>query len=288
MTICPPYKTGWPTQNAFNAARPNNFGRFSDIYVVRPNLNSHYNAGIVQYQHRFSHGFQFLSNYTFGKTVSDYPVQNNDVGGDIILGDDSGFQYPNIFNRGETDFSHRHRFVYSGIWQPLYGAGWSEWAKVPLTGWRLSAIGTLESGDKFTIVNMQTTAADYAGLDELSILPRVNPNYGHGQRTFSQQFNVNDFTVPANGVRGNSGLGTIRGPGQNNIDLSLAKTFPIYERLHVEFRADAFNAFNHTQWNGTQTVYPYAAVGNYGNLPFGQVTGAREARITQLALKVVF
>jgi hypothetical protein len=284
----PPYKTGWPTQNAFNAARPNNSGRYSDIYVVRPNLNSHYNAGIVQFQHRFSHGIQFLSNYTFAKTVSDYPVENNVTGGDVILGDNSGFQYPNIFNRGETDFSHRHRFVYSGIWQPTYGASWSSWAKVPLTGWRLSAIGTLESGDKFTVVNMQTTAADYAGLDEMSILPGLNPNYGHSQRTFSQQFNVGDFSLPSNGTRGNSGLATIRGPGQNNLDLSVAKTFPIHERLHVEFRADAFNAFNHTQWNGTQTVYPYAAVGNYGNLPFGQVTGAREARITQLAFKVAF
>lgn len=284
----PPYRTGWPTLNAFDAARPNNAGRFSDIYVVRPNLNSYYNAGVVQYQHTFSHGLQFVSNYTLAKTVSDYPIQNNVVGGDVILGDDSGFQYPNIFNRGEADFSHRHRFVYSGIWQPAYGAAWSRWARIPLTGWRISAIGTLESGDMFTVVNTQTTAADYAGIDELSITPGLNPNIGHGQKTFSQQFDVNDFSLPPNGTRGNSGLATIRGPGQNNVDLSLAKTFAIYERLHSEFRADAFNAFNHTQWNGAQTIFPYAAVGNYGNIPFGQVTGAREARILQIGLKLAF
>jgi hypothetical protein len=73
----PPYSTAWPTINAFDAALPNNAGRFSDIYVQRPMLNSHYNAAIVQYQHVFSNGFQFMSNYTWGQTVSDYPWINN-------------------------------------------------------------------------------------------------------------------------------------------------------------------------------------------------------------------
>lgn len=283
-TNLPPYQTGWPTVNAFDAARPNNAGRFSDIYVQRPNLNSYYNALIAQYQHVFSHGFEFMTNYTWGKTVSDYPVVNviaaNGQGGF------SGFQYPNLFNRGETTFSHRNRFVYSGIWQPQYGNGWSAWARVPFAGWRISGIGTLESGDALTIQNQQTSANDFAGLDEMFV--SGDPNLSHGSKTLTQQFNVSAFTAPPNGVRGNSGLGTVRGPGQNNIDLSLAKIFPIYERFHAEFRADAFNAFNHTQWNGAQTTYPFASVGNYGNIPFGSATGAREARIMQVGLKLQF
>ena len=282
----PAYQTGWPTQNAFDAARPNNLGRFSDIYVLRPTLSSHYNGAIVAYKHVFHNGFQFLSNYTLAKTTSGYPWQNTlAANGD---GGYNGFQYPNIPNSGESTFSHRQRFVLSGIWAPVYGGGWSAWAKVPLTGWRLSGIATLESGDADTIVNQETTASDYAGQDELTIAPGQNPNLSHGQKTFTQQFNVNAFTLPPNGVRGNSGLGTIRAPGQNNVDLSLAKTFKIVENLRLEFRADAYNAFNHTQWNGVQTVYPYASVGNYGNIPFGEVTGAREARIGQLGLKLAF
>jgi hypothetical protein len=89
-------------------------------------------------------------------------------------------------------------------------------------------------------------------------------------------------------VRGNSGLGTVRGPGQNNLDLSLSKTFQIYDRLNAQLRADAFNFFNHTQWNSAQTTYPYAPVANYGNVPFGQAAGAREARILQVGLKLAF
>jgi hypothetical protein len=55
---------------------------------------------------------------------------------------------------------------------------------------------------------------------------------GHSQKTLFQQFNIANFSLPQEGIRGNSGLGTVRGPGQENVDLSLAKTFPIYDRCH--------------------------------------------------------
>jgi hypothetical protein len=85
-------------------------------------------------------------------------------------------------------------------------------------------------------------------------------------------------------VRGNSGFGTVQGPGQERVDLSIGKTFPLYERLHLEFRADAFNALNHSQWNGINTTYPSGST----QYPFGQVNSAGDARIGQVAAKVVF
>ena len=304
----PAYQTGWafgggvgdPT---FNAARPNNAGRFGDIYVLRPRLNSFYNAMIVQYRHDFSQGFQVTSNYTWGKTVSDYPWVNTLGNNGTSGGGIGGLQYPNLYNRGESNQSHRHRFVFSGIWQPKYGDSWAAWMKVPLAGWRLSGIMTLESGDALTVVNggpgtacstsdagtalcptgYGSSAQDGAGFDELNV--SGNPNtVSHGSKTFSRQFDISKFSVPAMNTRGNSGLGTVRGPGQNNVDLSLSKIFPIYERLHLEFRADAFNAFNHSQWTGVNTTYPSGSA----QYPFGQVNSAREARIGQLAAKIVF
>lgn len=282
----PAYQTGWPTLNAFDAARPNNAGRFSDIYVQRPTLTSSYNAAIVEFQHRFGSQFQILSNYTFAKTVSDYPWVNNlgangAAGANSNGGGVSGFQYPNLNDRGEAGLSHRNRFVFSGIWDPSYGATWPVWSKTVLTGWRISGIATLESGDRLTAINVQTTAADYAGFDELNV--SGSPNLSHGAKSFSNQFNTAAFSAPPNGTRGNSGLGTIQGPGQNNVDLSLAKDFNIYKTLVSELRADSFNAFNHTQWNAAQTVYP-----NANGIPFGQASGAREARITQVSLKLSF
>ncbi|HEX4005103.1 MAG TPA: TonB-dependent receptor [Acidobacteriaceae bacterium] len=304
----PPYQTGWiygggggdPT---FNAARPNNIGRFSDIYVVRPNLNAFYNSLIGQYQHQFSNGFQFLSNFTWGKTVSDYPWINTLSENGTSGSGSSGFQYPNLDNRGESNQSHRFRFVYSGVWSPQYGSNWARWAKTPLAGWRLSGIGTMESGDALTVTNggpgtpcpmadagtsrcptgYGSSAQDGAGFDELNV--SGNPNsLGHFSKTAHKQFDIAAFSVPAMNVRGNSGLGTVRGPGQNNVDLSLAKTFPIVERLHLEFRGDAFNVFNHTQWTGVNTTYPSGDA----EFPFGMVNSSREPRIGQVAAKLVF
>jgi hypothetical protein len=304
----PPYQTGWtygggsgdPT---FNAARPNSAGRFGDVYVVRPNLNSFYNALIAQYSHQFNKGFQWMSNYTWGKTVSDYPWSNTLGANGSAGAGGGGFQYRNIYDRGETTGSHRQRLVYSGIWSPTYGANWNRVVRLGLAGWRLSGIGTMESGDALTVTNggpgtpcptsdagtticptgYGSSAQDGAGFDELNV--SGNPNgIGHFSKSIYKQFDTSKFSVPAMNVRGNSGLGTVRGPGQNNVDLSLAKTFPIGDRLHLDFRGDAFNAFNHTQWTGVNTTYPD---GN-AQFPFGMVNGAREARIGQVAAKLVF
>jgi len=139
-----------------------------------------------------------------------------------------------------------------------------------------------DSGTTICPTGYGSSAQDGAGFDELSV--SGNPNIGHGKKTFLQQFDTAKFSVPAMNVRGNSGLGTVRGPGQNNVDLSIAKTFPLFESLHLEFRADAFNAFNHTQWTGVNTTYPSGST----QFPFGMVNSAREARIGQVGAKLVF
>ena len=189
---------------------------------------------------------------------------------------------------------------------------------VKLTGWRISGIETLESGDVLTVSNggpstncdnsdpltpthcldtgsqnssgqeiyTGSSPEDNAGFSELKVTG--NANLGHGQKSFGHQFDVSKFYVPLMDVRGNSGLGTVRGPGQINLDLSLAKTFSIYEGLHLEFRADAFNALNHSQWTAVNTTYPSGDP----QQPFGQIStatgGSREARIGQVAAKLVF
>jgi len=131
-----------------------------------------------------------------------------------------------------------------------------------------------------TVSNADTSADDYAGPDQLNV--KGNPNLSHGKKTFLNQFNTAAFSSPAEGTRGNSGLGTIHGPGQNNVDLSLSKTFKIWESISANVRADAYNAFNHTQWTGAETTNMYSGQ------QFGQATGAREARITQLSMKLSF
>ena len=73
------------------------------------------------------------------------------------------------------------------------------------------------------------------------------------------------------------------GPGILNSDMALLKTTAITERTQLQFRAEAFNVFNHAQFNN-----PSGNVGNTGIGGFGYVTSARDPRIMQVALKLLF
>ena len=70
-------------------------------------------------------------------------------------------------------------------------------------------------------------------------------------KTAAQWFSTSNFSAPACATGpdcyGNLGFDALRGPGRNNFDLSLLKNFAFTERFRMEFRAEAFNAWNHTQ-----------------------------------------
>jgi hypothetical protein len=83
-------------------------------------------------------------------------------------------------------------------------------------------------------------------------------------------------------VYGNAGVGVITGPGQWNWDMALAKNLPLNERMRLEFRAEAFNVWNHTQFNE-----PVSASANSSN--FGVITSTSvPPRIIQFGLKLYF
>ena len=274
-----PYQTGWASSDAYNAARPFNSGRFGDIYLQRAGLNSNYNAGIVKFTRQMSHGLQILTHYTYSKTLGDRGITGQGT-------QDTGYNYPQnvIRSYGEETFSHRHRLLFQTNYAPVYGQHLPGYLRGPLAGWHISAIATFESGDALTAFNgAGNQANDFAAYNGLGNLNMVaNPNFSHGNRSFTEYFNTSAFVVPPNNVQGTASPGVIRGPGQNNWDISFGKNINFFERLHSEIRADMYNAFNHTQWNAVSTQL------NGFTGPFGQVTGSREGRIIQLAAKIAF
>jgi hypothetical protein len=274
-----PYSTQWASQDAYNAARPYNSGRFGDIYLQRAGLNSNYNAGIVKFQHQMTRGLQILTHYTYSKTLGDRGINGQGTS-------DTGYNYPQSIIRtyGEETYSHRHRLLFQSTYEPKYAQSLPSYLRPVLGDWHLSAIATWESGDALTVYNgAGNQANDYAPYNGLGNLDMVhNPNFPHSKRTFEEYFDVSAFVVPPAGVQGTAAPGVVRGPGQNNWDISFGKNITFRERLHAELRADMYNAFNHTQWNGVSTQL------NGFTGPFGEVTGSREGRIIQLAGKVVF
>ena len=118
-----------------------------------------------------------------------------------------------------------------------------------------------------------------------------------------RQIDTSAFTIPLPGSIGlESGRNYMRGPGVNNVNLSLQKSVPIGETRRLQVRVDAFNVFNHTQFSGvnttlnvrsltdpTPTNLPFDAAGNLVNRNgFGTVSGARDPRILQLVARFQF
>ena len=118
----------------------------------------------------------------------------------------------------------------------------------------------------------------------------VRPNVVSGQspvgpktwKTGTSQtwFNTAAFTNPAYGYYGNAQNGILTGPGQQIHNVSLFKQFPFEKSDFVEFRAEAFNVFNHTNPGNPGTTY--------GATSFGKITSALDPRILELAVRVSF
>src|SRR5206468_13098689 len=108
------------------------------------------------------------------------------------------------------------------------------------------------------------------------------------QRTIDRWFNTAAFARPAQGDHGNAGSMVARGPGINNWNMSLFKNVKVGGHANVQFRAEAYNVFNHTQFQTVNTTPQFDAAGNQVSQAFGQVTGTRDPRIMQFALRLTF
>jgi len=107
-------------------------------------------------------------------------------------------------------------------------------------------------------------------------------------RTVNSWFNPTAFAAPAPGQWGSLGFNGLRGPGRNNWNLALFKEFVISEDRgsRIEFRAESFNTWNHTQFGGPGQNGGIST--NLGSTNFGAVTSAWDPRVFQLGLKVMY
>ena len=281
----PAYRTGWPSDNLFNAARPS--PRFGDVRLYRTGLNSFYNSMTAKLERRLSKGLQVTAHYSFSKTVQDYGVPQaggfgtptSNFGGYASVV--TSWDWNRRIARGESSYSHPHRFVAAWSYETPWGRTLPAVAKTILAGWNVSGITTFESGNALTVYSGVTSAFDHE--PNLSNISSGDPNLPRGDRTFERYFNTGLFSAPPNNVKGNAGLGIVRAPGVNNWDLALSKTFRPLEKLKVEFRGDMLNAFNHVQWSGVNSTFSDAK-----NNTFGWITGARDGRFVQLLLRLAF
>jgi hypothetical protein len=190
------------------------------------------------------------------------------------------------YDWGPADADRRHRWVTSLLWE-IPGQFDNPIASAALSGWNLTGIWTMMSGQPFTVSSGVDNARSGTGnqfADQIG-----DPSLSSGRTTaerIAQWFNTSAFTVNALGTFGNAGRNSLRGPDYQVLDLGLHKTFSLSNRLRTQFRFEAFNALNHTNFNLPD--------GNRSSGNFGRITGASAAgggsdpRILQLALRFWF
>jgi hypothetical protein len=251
----------------FALARPDG-QYFGSAITVDTAGNASYNGLLLTLQHRMSHNFSVLANYTWSHCLN-----QGEAGQDIV----NYYQDPQ--NRraewGNCVADRRQIANASLVFKsPQFR---STWLKRVAGDWQASGIYTFTSGSWLTITDGTDISLTGLGSDR----PNVVGDWHVDQPTIKRWFNTSAFTRQPAGTFGNAGRGTILGPSAWNVDAALWKTFRITESTKMDLRVEAFNVFNHARFNSPGTSL------NNGNT-LGQITTALDPRIMQLALKINF
>jgi len=272
-----------PGVGDLQARRP--YPDFNALAYFSADSNSNYHSLQAKLTKRFSNGLMFLTSYTFAKSTGNAEGNEGSWAAAGQFPQDDNNPGPNY---GRTIYDVRHRVVFSPVWELPFGSGrryLNQRGVVNhiLGGWQLSVILSLQSGFPLTILSSQ----DFSNTGSSSPRPDRTCS-GVGKKTLESWYDTGCFTTEALQQAlsagqprfGNSGRNILDGPGQANFDIGLLKRFSLGERIKVQFRAEAFNFFNHPNFGG-----PDVSIGS----PFAGVIGsAGEPRDIQFGLKVEF
>jgi hypothetical protein len=249
----------------------------ASINYYFPGNMSNYNSLQAKVQKYLSHGLQFLASYTYSKSL--------DYAGSTASGGGSVGNPQTITNRragyGPSGFDLTNRFVGSWVYLLPFGkeqaVANNAFLKQVVSGWELDGISSLQSGLPFSLSLNQGVNNSAPSWPNAVCNGRLS---NHGPDMW---FNTSCFAAPPANTFGNVARGFMWGPGLVNFDLTLAKNFKIKERVTVQFRADAFNAFNTPSFSvtGINTAI--------GSPTAGHITSTNvDNREFQLALKLTF
>jgi hypothetical protein len=244
-------------------------------------LNSTYHALQVSLDKRYSGGVTVAASYTWSKTLDYYSV-NGYSGGRVS----NPFNF--FFARSVADQHRPHRLVTSFVWDlpAISSARAPRSVRQVLSDWKLSGIGSFQSGRPFTIGATSDPVAG-AGSARVDLIGSGNPvldtNRSKGQ-ILEAYFDKSRFQNPTPNTYGTLGRNALEGPGYANIDASLSKGFRLGflgEAGLGQFRFDAFNVLNATHLSLPTT--------GLTNVNFGRILFTDgDPRILQLSLKIGF
>lgn len=250
---------------------------FSNIFAEDTIANSNYNSLQISAEKRLSKGLQFQLAYTWSKSIDDASSFENEL---------NPLNYS--LSRSLSYFDAPQRFVLSYFYQfPKSRLGGA--AGKFLNGWESSGILTFQSGFPIPITDDSDNELESSYFfqsagepDRIAPFQAINP-----RNPLNVAFNVNAFQEAAQlGVFGNSSRTVCCGPGINNFDFSVLKDTQLREKTSIEFRAEFFNVANHAQFSTVDGNFSDGLPQDGGT--FGKVIRARDPRIIQFALKLLF
>jgi len=253
-----------------------------------------YHALNVSLVKRATRGLTFKANYSYSKVID----MNS-----AILAPSGENEPPDLFspymrqlNRGVAAYNLHHQFNTNFSYQlpfgngQRFGGGASGLVKHLIEGWQWNGIANWQGG--FPISPLIGFDNIGTGDNNVVAVPDWNPDFKGPVilGTPDRWFDPRAFKMPIAGTFGNVGRSPLRGPGLFNVDTSLFKRIPIRESVTLQFRAEAFNVFNHTNFGlPNQVVFQGNSSSSSYSESAGQITStANFSRQIQFALKLLF
>ena len=250
---------------------------------------SNYNALQTSLTKRFSNGFSFLAAYTFSKLL------DTDAGSAAEGSVTPGNQLDPRARYGRSVYDRTHRFTVSYVYELPFFKNSTGLTRTLLGGWSVAGVTTIQSGTPLTLTANNPNNAYGITTDRVQLASGctysqlVNSTSGNDKTlNYFNRSCIGTFRIIGDDNLatdfGNSGVGIVNGPGQNNTDFVIAKRFRlgiINESSNLEFRTEIFNLFNTPQFANPVT--------NFSAANFGQITALSvNPRIIQFALKFNF
>jgi Carboxypeptidase regulatory-like domain len=226
---------GGPNITAQQLLRP--YPKFTKVAYFRNNIaNSSYNALAAKLEKRLGRGLTFTAAYTFSKLIDDASsVFSNTIFTGPVL---------NASVPADANNLRLERSLSNGDIPQVFSAGWTY--QIPrvwkISGWQIAGVVRIQSGDMVTVSQATNSNSNLGfGVQRPNLI--ADPN-SPAVRTTARWFNTAAFALAPQFTLGNATRNPVRGPGLQNADLMIGKTFRITERMALEFRAEVFNVSN--------------------------------------------
>jgi hypothetical protein len=281
--IAQSYDANLPVYNG-NSAKPGSTRPYSpeglgQLLTLVSNSTSNYKGLNATYHHRGKGGLDLVSAFNWSKCLDDGSIPPSTAGafGATGVGNNlvaNGAYLPRA-RYGRCDFDQNLTFRTTAVWNSPDLKGNGIFLRTVAGSWTMSGLVVADAGQPFSIT-------DSAGNSQTGLsLDRADWNTTQAPAYLNEKLNPAAFQKNAPGTYGNVQRNSFRSDKWVHVDPALMKTLPLgTERLHLMFRAEAFNVFNHPSL--------HAPVSDLNSATFGVIGGARDPRILQFSLKLVF